>query len=42
LVLVLAYGGLRFGEAAALRVRRVDVPRGRGPGRDRTFDRGIM
>jgi len=29
LVLVLGYTGLRWGEAAALRVRRVDLPRGR-------------
>jgi integrase len=29
LVYVLAYGGLRWGEAAALRRRRVDVLRGR-------------
>ena len=29
LVLVLAYCGLRFGEAAALRVRNVDLLRGR-------------
>ena len=29
LIYVLAYGGLRWGEAAALRVRRIDVLRGR-------------